>query len=250
MTSKKFVVHDTADVIITHKESGKVVLNAEMQLASISGTISEEDLRGGIGNRKLYKIRTDKDINLNIRSAFGDMEYWAMTQGVTVDPAGKAFVTKTANGAVTANATDPSILEVVLPALPATVTEAKLTDVTGEQDLVAVTTGTLTVPTGFGLAVGDKVVVYYTEEVTGRKLQIFADKFAEKYSVEYRTIAYDPETHKQYSNIYFVFPDCIPVGEFEISLENGTVYTPEIGFSVLTPLDSALYGEIIEEVVV
>lgn len=239
----KFVIHDTADVLIRHKASGKVILNAEAQLASISGTISEEDLRGGIGNKKLYKIRNDKDINLTVRSAFGDLEYWAMTQGATIDDAGTAQVTKFVSKVVVDNAGN---LEVT--GLPATITQAIIEDKDGSQDPVTVTTGVAELPTGAIAVAGDTVKVFYKETITGKKIKIEASKFSEKYEVEYRTISYNPETAEVYSDIYFLFPNTIPSGEFEISLENGNTYTPEIKFSVLTPLDSDLYAEIIEDV--
>lgn len=250
--SKKFVVHDTADVTITHKASGKVILNAEMQLASISGTISEEDLRGGIGNRKLYKIRTDKDINLNIRSAFGDMEIWAMTQGVEVDAAGTSFVTKNERVQLVEAVGATGDLEAKIKDI--TATGVKISGADGTQATYSAAAGLVTITaaeaTAAGFVAGQEVIVYFQAEIIGRKIQIYADKFSEKYSVQYRTIAYDPDTHEQYSDIFFTFPDCIPAGDFEISLENGSVYTPEISFSVMSALNSTLYGEITENVIV
>lgn len=241
----KIVIQDTADVTITDLVTGKVVINAEAQVAGIEGTISEEDLQGGIGNKKLYKIRTDKAIDLNMTSALADLEYWAMTQGVEVDEAGTATVTAKETAKIVDNS---GTLEINLPTpkFPNTLTEAILVDKDGSQDKVTVTSGVITVPTGFGLGDGDDVDVIFVKEVTGKSITIDSTKFSNKYKVEYRTIAYDVETATVVSDIYFIFPETIPSGAFSISLENGSVYTPEITFSVINPKGSDEMGQIIE----
>lgn len=261
----KIVIHDTADVTITDLNTGKVVLNAEAQLAQISGAISEEDLKGGIGNRKLYKIRTDKEVNLTMRSAVADVDYWAMTQGVAVDEAGVALVTTKLEGEVVQDTTTSSN-EIVLPELVAgrvgdkvVVGDFARIDINGVQETIPVVVS-LTDPTKFALdlsgatatpTVGDTVTVFYQKEVEGKQIKIDSNKFAGKYKVEMKTIAYDLDTATVKSDIYFLFYETIPAGEFDISLENGSVYTPEISFSVMNPtittgVDNSEMGQIIE----
>ena len=77
----KKVLQDVADVTIRDKETGMVVATTEAQMSSISQTISEEDLRGGIGNGRVFLIRSDKTIDLTLRSATFDPLYLAITQG-------------------------------------------------------------------------------------------------------------------------------------------------------------------------
>ncbi len=240
----KIVIHDTADVTITDLNTGKVVLNAEAQLAQITGAISEEDLKGGIGNRKLYKIRTDKEVNLTMRSAIADVEYWAMTQGVAVDQAGVAKVTanetlKGIDNTFTVHTiADPDLVEA---------DGAKVTINGVQTDLPIATGGVIDLTTLVATLTGKvDVQVFYQKEVTGKLIKIDSNKFAGKYKVEMRTIAYDLDTATVTSDIYFLFPETIPAGEFDISLENGSVYTPEISFSVMNPIGSSEMGEIIE----
>lgn len=239
----KIVIQDTADVYIEDITTGKVVLNAEAQLAGIAGSISEEDLRGGIGNGKIFKIRSDKDITLTMRSAVADMEYWAMTQGVAVDETGTATVDKFEKVKVTDNA---GALEITLTKAKAGLTTARLNDLDGSQEEVAVTTNKITVPVGSDLKAGDETFVFWKEAVTGRSISIDSTKFSSKYAVTFRTIAYDVSTAKVISDIYFIFPETLPSAEFDISLENGSVYTPEITFSALTPLGETEIGKIID----
>ena len=250
----KIVIHDTADVTITDLVTGKVVLNAEAQLAQITGAISEEDLKGGIGNRKLYKIRTDKEVNLTMRSAVADVEYWAMTQGVAVNDKGKAFVTEKIVAKV-AQDEDTTALEIVLPDANSVTLGTAVVELKGVQEKDLPTFTSLTDPLKKAVDLsgatetyneGDEVTVYYQKEVTGKQIKIDSNKFSGKYKVEMRTIAYDLDTATVTSDIYFLFPETIPAGEFDISLENGSVYTPEISFSVINPIGSSEMGQIIE----
>lgn len=247
----KIVIQDTADVTITDLVTGKVVLNAEAQLAGIQGSISEEDLQGGIGNKKLYKIRTDKAIDLSMRSAVADIEYWAMTQGVAVEENGTGRFTANTKGIVVEDTTT-SANEIVLPdgAIAGTKAQVELPD--GTQESLNIVTS-LTAPTKQAVelagatgtfTVGQEVRVFYQEEVTGQRISIDSTKFAGKYRVEMKTIAYDLETATVKADVLFDFPETIPSGEFDISLENGSVYSPEINFSVLNPKGADEMGSI------
>ena len=265
----KIVIHDTADVTITDLSTGKVVLNAEAQLAQITGAISEEDLKGGIGNRKLYKIRTDKEVNLTMRSAVADVEYWAMTQGVE---ATKGSATVTANEAgvlkqkdttspfelVLGKHTELKVDDKVRVTLPDGSQEKDFSVIQSQNEptLLAVdlqtvsADGLIVLTDAFAKATAIqkeiKLTVFFPKLVEGRQIKIDSNKFSGKYKVEMKTIAYDLDTATITSDIYFLFPETIPAGEFDISLENGSVYTPEISFSVMNPIGSSEMGEIIE----
>lgn len=253
---KKIVIQDTADVIVTSLTTGKIVMNAEAQLAGITGSISEEDLRGGIGNKKLYKIRTDKAVDLSMRSALADVEYWAMTQGVEIEEGGKQVVTIAYKGEVVVDSVTPSsALEIVLDVPVADLTKVgKVTvEADGKQEEILSLYASLNDPTKVAVdlsgvagtyADGQNVTVFYTKEVKGQRISIDATKYSTAYKVEMRTIAYDVETSEIYSDIYFVFPKTIPSGEFDVSLENGSVYTPEINFSVMNETGKDELGSI------
>lgn len=247
----KIVIQDTADVTITELETGKVVLNAEAQLAGIAGSVSEEDLQGGIGNKKLYKIRTDKSVELTMRSAVADVEYWAMTQGVAVEENGKGLFTVNFVGEVVKDGSTQN-KEIVLPKGAKDGTTARVLLADGTQESLPVATS-LTSPSDLAVDLtgivgtateGEKLTVFYQEEITGQRISIDSTKFAGKYRVEYRTIAYDLDTAKVTAEIFFDFPEAIPAGEFDISLENGSVYTPEIKFSVINPKGADEMGSI------
>ena len=182
-----------------------------------------------------------------MRSALANVEYWAMTQGVTVDEAGTARITAyrtlpVADGAIDVTGIMGEVVTGDDGTAYVTVTQAN-----GTQETVAPTDngGVLSVPvTGYND--GDKVNVFYQREVIGNSISIDSTKFSHKYKVEMRTIAYDVETAQVKSDIYFIFPETIPSGEFDISLENGSVYTPEITFSVVNATGSNEMRQIIE----
>lgn len=253
----KIVIQDTADVVITDLVSGKVVLNAEAQLAGIQGSISEEDLQGGIGNKKLYKIRTDKAIDLTMRSAVADVEYWAMTQGVEVEQSGKMTVTSNFIGAVEEDSTSANVVFLPLGTNSKLGDKVRVVMPDGTQETLDIISATSKAPASVtGLAVdlasavatvqaNDKLQVFYQEEITGQRISIDSTKFSGKYAVEMKTIAYDLDTAKVTADIYFQFPETVPSGEFDISLENGSVYSPEISFSVLNPKGQDEMGAIL-----
>lgn len=234
---KQLVIQDTCDVVVTDLATGKIAANTYLQMSSLEGTISEEDLRAGIGNGKIFKIRSEKDITLSCRSAVYDNEWLAMTQGVQVG-AKTIQVTKAERLVITGGK-----IKVTGTPVGNTVT---LTDADGTTEEAAATTKEVTIPVGFTLTDGDDVVVTYKEEVVGEGIDFDAAKFSNKYKVELRTIAYDLNTAEVYSDIYFIFPETLPSGDFSFGFEAGQVITPEISFSVLQPKGSTVMGEMIE----
>lgn len=241
----KLVIQDTAEVLVTNKKNGKVVMMGEAQVAGISQSVSEEILRGGIGNKSIFMIRSDKEMTLNVTSATFDMDYLSLTQGVDINESGSAEVTKAAYPVAVDNA---GTLEGTIPNAPVGLTTAIVKDTDGEQQQVAVTSGTFPVPAGFSIAAGDKVEVFYKDTVTGRSIELNATKFADKYKIEYRTIAYNVENASVYSDIYFIFEEAIPSGNFDLSLESGSAYAPELNFTAMSPLGSDKMGEMIESI--
>lgn len=236
----KLVIQDTAEVLVTKKKNGKVVMMGEAQVAGISQSVSEEILRGGIGNKAIFMIRSDKEMTLNVTSATFDMDYLALTQGVEINESGTAEVTKSANLKVEGGA-------VAIPNAPSGLSTAILRDKDGSQDEVAVVTGSITLPEGSVASDGDVVEVFYKASVTGRSIELNAAKFSDKYKVEYRTIAYNVENASVYSDIYFIFEETIPSGNFDLSLESGSAYAPELNFTVMSPVGTDEMGQMIEE---
>ncbi|MCY8499889.1 hypothetical protein MOD12_21705, partial [Bacillus atrophaeus] len=107
------------------------------------------------------------------------------------------------------------------------------------------TDGTYVIPTGFA-GTKEKLTAVYQINKIGRRLAIKASKFSERYEVEYRTIAYNPDTEEVYSDIYIQFPNVSPSGEFEMSLENGNALAPEIKFEALADTDTDEMAVVIE----
>lgn len=242
-----YIVQDVCEVIITDVVSGKVAFLGNTKASGITQQINEEKIRAGIGNGVIFLLRSDKEIDINVTSATFNKETLAMTQGVAVDPNGKLAVTK--NKYLTVVEGDNSELQVTIPDAPTGLVEAILEDLDESQESVAVTTGVITIPTGAVAKKGDKVQVFYKEEIKGNVIDFDAAKFSSKYKVELRTIAYDLDTAKVISNIYFVFPETIPSGEFSLDFSAGEVINPEIKFSAVTPKGESSMGKFIEELV-
>jgi hypothetical protein len=237
----KTLIADTADVVMRRKSDGKTIFTAEAQIAGISQEISENEVRGGIGNKKISVIRSDKNINLTTKMALFDLEYLSMTQGVAVDTAGTANVTKKEEGL---SVTGTTTLTVVVTGTPLSNKVTLINSKGVSQEFTAVTK-TVTVTAPFASA-GDKVTALYKESVTGSIVKLQSDTFSENYEVEYRTIAYNPTTNQVVADIYFQFDNCLPSGAFDISLENGNALAPELKFQALVAPNSSDIGRIVE----
>lgn len=239
----KLIIQDTAEILVTNLKTGKIVMMGEAQIAGIEQSISEEVIRGGIGNKSIFMMRSDKEMTLNMTSATFDMDYLSMTQGVEIEEAGTATVTRTLAGKVVDNA---GTLEVTLANAPADLTTATIRDADGSQEEVAVVSGKITLPVGYEVAEGETVQAFFKDEVIGRSIELNAAKFSDKYKVEYRTIAYSVENATVHSDIYFIFDEAIPSGNFSLSLESGSAYAPELTFTVMAPIGSDKLGEMIQ----
>ena len=240
----ELVMQDVAEAVVIDKQTGETAVYANLQLSSLEGTLSEEDLRAGIGNGKIFRIRTDKELSVNLRTATVDLNWLAMQQGVEVESGQTARVTKIETATVEANGAD---FVVNIKGTPIN-NEVRVDNGIDDQDVATATTGQVLLPATMAVKVGDKITVTYSEEVTGNRLQFDAGKFSKAYRLELRTIAYNLETAEVHSDIYFIFDNAVPTGDFSFGLESGTVVTPELTFSILSEKGSSVMGEMIEVV--
>lgn len=240
----ELVMQDVAEAVIIDKQTGKTAVYANLQLSSLEGSLTEEDLRAGIGNGKIFKIRTDKELNVNLRTATVDLDWLAMQQGVEVESAQTARVTKIETVTAVEDST-PGTFTVTIKGTPID-NKVRVTGIDGDQDEATFTTGEVILPSTMAVAAGDKITVTYFEQVTGNRIQFDAGKFSKSYRLELRTIAYNLDTAEVHSDIYFIFDNAIPTGDFSFGLESGTVVTPELTFSILSEKGSSVMGEMFE----
>lgn len=245
--SRDLYVQDTAKVFFTSLVTGNIVGVGYAQTAGIEQSTEETEIRGGIGDKLAYVIKSAKNIELNVTSATFKPEFFVLTQGseytegVTKKFTDNIFLTVEDNAGT---------LEMELPTNLATLTTVRVEDTDGTQQDVAVTDGTIELPVGFSAADGDELEVFYLKDVVGRELEFNAKKHGAKVKVEYSTLCYDRDTESPYSNLYFEFPSCSPSGSFSMSLSNGEAYIPELNFKVTAPKGSDVLGTKLEELIV
>lgn len=234
--AKDYIVHDVMDLVITDLSTGKVMANTKLQMSSIESTISEEDIRGGIGNGKIYKMRSDKDLSISTRNAVMNNEWIALTQGVDIVTDKTVEVTKAevicdipANG------------EVVLQEEPKGKVTATKED--GSVEEFDATDKTVTL-TGDFLDM-EEVQLAYKTEIQGDSIVFDSKKYAKKVRLDLSTIAYDVDTGDVLYDIYFVFPSAMPSSELNLSFEAGTAIAPEISFDILQPRCGTEMGEMV-----
>lgn len=236
------LINDTVDAVVRRKSNGELFITAEAQLGSISQSLGiNESIFGGIGNKKITQIRSQKEVTSTLRNALFDLKLLSMTQGVTIEENGTAIVYEKEEGLEVAD--NEGVLEVTIKGQPKDgVVQVRNT----AGDILEVNTSgaTVTIPEGHANA-GDRVSVYYHKEVTGNKLELESDKFSEAYEIEYRTIGYDPDTQQVMADIYIQLDHAIPSSDFELSFENGTAQTPEITFDCAAAPNTNSMGRVI-----
>lgn len=230
------IINDTCEVLFKRKRDGKVVFTADAQLASMSQSVSEERIKGGIGNRTIALLRSDKEVELQVRNATFDLEWLEMTQGVEITNE-TVIVYKKEEAEIGA------AMDIAIEGTPVTDGDVQVRD-SKNNHLEATFDGTaLTAVDG---EIGDKVTVLYQAEVTGKSISLEADKFAENYHVEYRTIEYDVDTNEIVNDLYFIFNNVTPSGQLDMSFENGSAIAPEISFTALNEGTSSKIGQVLE----
>lgn len=227
-------VIDVADVTFKRKSDGHIVFTSEAQMSSLSQTVDEEAIQGGIGSKTLYTVKSNKQMELSVRNATFNLEWLAMTQGVKVEDGGVATVMKdytvdVAEGAAAVDAPDGTVT---------IVNEDK------ESQTAEAADGSVIIPAEFA-ADGDSITVIAEEEVVGKSVEIRSDKFSEKYEVQYKTIVYDNSTDKHVHDLYINFYEVSPSSAFDLSLENGTAFTPELTFTAMANKQSEI-GKMIQ----
>jgi hypothetical protein len=237
--SKNYVVMDTCNLFLKAKSDGSTVMSTTLQLASISQSITDERLKGGIGNGTLAILSTDKELSVNTRDALWNIDYLAMSQGVKVNAAGTATVRKSETLAAVGTTT----MTVTVLGTPKGAV-ASYIDKDGTQKVGSVASKVISL-TGSTHSAGDKVTVFYDSDVTGEMVVFDSKTFSEKYALELQTIAYDVVSNKVVKDIYIQFDEVKPEGNFEMSFEAGSAITPELTFAVLTPQSSTEMGRII-----
>lgn len=246
---KDLYIQDTCEVFITDNQTEDVVGIGYAQISGLDISVESTPMRGGIGNKLAYTIKSSKDVVLNITSATMKPEFLSIMQGGTWKTTDvNDSVVRTFVGKVTGTGTD---LEVKIPAeiKPLNIASFRVEDTDGVQEFAFVTaTGdAIEIPTGFTAKAGDELEVFYLKPVDGRKFEIDTSKFGKRYRIDYNTLCYDRETEQPHSEISFVFPQASAEGNVSMSFQNGEAWIPEMTFNVATPKGSNVLGTKYEE---
>lgn len=256
--AKDLYIQDTCEVFIT-AENGDVVGVGYAQVSGLEISVDSTPVRGGIGNKLAYTIRSSKDLSLNITSATMKPEFLSIIQGGEwevvsgTDEVTRTFVAtvKEVVDAVTGTPTGDFEIELPTNVQTLNLTAVRLEDVDGVQQSVPVPLGTTSIelPNGFTAVKGDEIEVFYLKPVNGRKFDIKTGKYGAKYKIEYNTICYDRETETPHSELSFVFPQAVADGNMSMGFQNGEAWIPEMNFNVTTKKGSDVLGTKYEEII-
>ena len=233
----KLLTFDVCDLHMLRKSDGKKVLSTTAQMTSVEQTVNETRIKGGIGNKDVAIVRTDKEYNLSVSDALFDTDYFEISTGVAYSSKTREIY-KMVKGLVLASGA------VVLPETPKDQNDVVLVNANNEQ-FAAVYEDTGKTATITGGVDGELYMAVYPIDVTGETLEIDATKFAQNYELQLNTIAYDPETNEVTQDIYWKFPKVLPESAFSISYEAGQNNTVDLNFKVLITPNTDIAGEVI-----
>ncbi|NOL32672.1 hypothetical protein [Bacillus altitudinis] len=224
--AKQTVIHEVAKVTMKQISTGKVIGSAVTQLTSLAQQVQQDFLKGGWGNKDLYVINSSKEVSGNIRNAFFDLDFMAMQQGVSIE---NENISVYEDEVLTVNDSNG----VTLTKTPIEDSEVTFTNkANGEVYQTVVSGMSYTLSDTFAKK-GEQVTVHYLIEVDAETVEINGNKFSENYYLELHTLEYDPVTNKTYSDLYIQLPKVNFSGEFDMSLEAGQAFTPELGYRAL-----------------
>lgn len=241
----KTIIQDTCDVVFKRISDGKVILTAEAQLASVSQSIQEDKVKGGIGNRDIAIIRSEKEVTLSVRSAMFDSEWLEMVSGTSYKEETHTIHQKEDGLVAKKNALK---FEVKIKGTPKPGGKVYAFNSKGNQKVMnasEVVAGTVDI-TEIVEKEGEIVTVLYEQDATGQTLTLDTTKFPSKFMVEYHTIQYDADTNEVVNDLYWIFDGATPAGNFDYSFESGNAIAPEIEFTALAPLGSSVVGRVVE----
>ena len=241
----KTVIQDTCDVVFKRLSDGKVMLTAEAQLASVTQSIQETKIKGGIGNKDIAILRSEKEVTLKVRSAMFDSDWLEMVSGTQYKSETNSIHKKEEGLVVRKNALK---FEVTIKGTPKVGGKIYLFDSKGVQQVLnasAAVAGVIevTIPK---VAEGNIITALYDQDATGQTLTMDATKFPSKFMVEYHTIEYDADTNEVINDLYWIFNGATPAGNFDYSFEAGSPIAPEIDFTALAPIGSNEIGKVME----
>lgn len=79
----KTIINDTCDVVFKRVSDSEVVFTGEAQLASVSQSITETPIKGGLGNPVIANLKSDKVVDLKVRNAVWNTEWLETVNGTT-----------------------------------------------------------------------------------------------------------------------------------------------------------------------
>lgn len=263
----RYLIADTCDVTFERISDGKLIATAEAQLASISQTVDEQEVRGGIGGAQIATVTSQKAITASFRDALFSQDYLEMTQGtsteedmdieywvnmgaeVEAEDEDKYLALKNESNKNIKNVvyTDPQTGVQVQLDFDNGKSTSTLADITGA--IIEALEGTDLTEEDLDISKkansGELITVTGLQTQKGSGISIRADKFPEKFRLTYRTVAYNPETGEHAKDIIIQFYEVKPSANFDLGFEMSTPLAPEFELQVTKPMNCNEMGKIV-----
>lgn len=225
------MVKDTLEALMKDPVTGKYYFFGITTNAALSQSISEEKLRGGIGNKIQALMLSDKEISFTIQNLFNSDNFIAFQSGAAFES--KSYtVPETETLKAVDNAGDIQITLVGSPDGTVTVLDRNNNTLTATLSGQVVT-----------ITAGEKDKYYtavYTETSTVEVLDLNAEKFPSNMHVTLHGIAYDKDTQAKVADFYWDFPEAAADGALDNAYSNANT-NQSIKFTA-TAQENGSYG--------
>ena len=242
------VINDTCDVVAKRLSDGVLMFTATAQIASFAQKVKTDRIKGGIGNRDIAVLRSEKTVDLKIKDAVFDSAWLEMVTGAKYTSQGMiVFKRETVTCALTGKVNISLTPTSSTTASPITLFSANGVAVTGTTTAVNnVDPVKGAVVSNSTLVLGKIYTILYQIDVVGNVLDLDVTKFSERFYIEYSTIEYDLDTAKVTADIYLQFDSVQPDDTVTLLFENGKAINPDMSFIALPKAGLNEIGRIIE----
>lgn len=229
------VVHDVSEVFITDDNNDKTYFFGLTSSENVNQTLNQTPIRGGIGNKRVATISSDKDINFDVQTTLHNDAIYEIQSGSLF---GTEAITLLKQETVQAVDSSGSIT-CAITGTP--VGDVTVLDKNGKEYVGAFATGKVTITSG--VAGQYYTIVYNEAEASANVLDLNSESMPSTYHVQLHTIAYDPDTEEIVADLYWVFSKCLPDGNISAGYKSGENQQDTIKFNCEIPVGSKSYGK-------
>lgn len=228
------LIHDVCEVIAIDEENDKTYFFGLTATNGVNQTIDTTPINGGIGNKRIASINSNKNISIDVTTAIHDDNIYAIQSGGLFSDGAITVLRSETKQAED----DEGTISVEIDGTPLdTVT---VLDKNGKEVAGTFSTGTITITSG---TAGQYYTVIYEEvQSTASLLDLNAEEFPKPHKLQLHTIGYDPDSEQIIADIYWIFSKAKADGNLNATYNAGENQQDSLKLNCEVPIGATSYG--------